>query len=84
MPDKIAFHNVIDGQSRDAADGRLLDIIDPVSGTVYATSPNSGEADVDTALKSAAKGVREMARRHSRRTPARPAAHRRRDGVPHG
>jgi betaine-aldehyde dehydrogenase len=54
VPDKIAFHNVIDGQSRDAADGRLLDIIDPVSGAVYATSPLSSEADVDTALKAAA------------------------------
>ncbi len=55
MPDKIAFHNVIDGQSRDAADGRVLDIVDPVSGSVYATSPLSGEADVDTALNAAAK-----------------------------
>ena len=55
MPDKIAFHNVIDGQSRDAADGRVLDIVDPVSGAVYATSPNSGEADVDAALTAAAK-----------------------------
>ena len=55
MPDKIAFHNVIDGQSRDASDGRVLDIVDPVSGLVYATSPLSGEADVDTALTAAAK-----------------------------
>jgi betaine-aldehyde dehydrogenase len=55
VPDKIAFHNVIDGQLRDAADGRLLDIVDPVSGTVYATSPLSGESDVDAALTAAAK-----------------------------
>lgn len=55
MSDKITFRNFVDGESRDAADGRLLDVIDPVTGAVYATSPNSGEADVDAALTAAAK-----------------------------
>ncbi|MGW7579220.1 gamma-aminobutyraldehyde dehydrogenase [Streptomyces sp. NPDC054765] len=49
-----ALRNYIDGEYRDAADGRRLDVIDPVTGEVYAHSPNSGAADVDAAMAAAA------------------------------
>ncbi|HWC80295.1 MAG TPA: gamma-aminobutyraldehyde dehydrogenase [Pseudonocardiaceae bacterium] len=54
MPDKIAFRNFVNGAAGDAADGRTLDVVDPVTGEVYATSPLSGPADVDTAMTAAA------------------------------
>ncbi len=47
------FHNIIDGKPAPAADGRTLEIHDPKTGEVYATSPLSGAADVDTAYASA-------------------------------
>ncbi|MFC4949977.1 aminobutyraldehyde dehydrogenase [Pseudonocardia sp. GCM10023141] len=47
------FHNIVDGKPVAAADGRTLDIHDPKTGEVYATSPLSGPADVDAAYKSA-------------------------------
>ncbi len=47
------FHNIVDGKPVPAADGRTLDIHDPKTGEVYATSPLSGPADVDAAYKSA-------------------------------
>ena len=47
------FHNIIDGKPSPAADGRTLDIHDPKTGEVYATSPLSGPADVDAAYVSA-------------------------------
>ncbi len=47
------FHNIIDGKPSPAADGRTLDIHDPKTGEVYATSPLSGAADVDAAYVSA-------------------------------
>ena len=47
------FHNIIDGKPGPAADGRTLDIHDPKTGEVYATSPLSGPADVDAAYRSA-------------------------------
>ncbi|HEY0813974.1 MAG TPA: aminobutyraldehyde dehydrogenase [Pseudonocardia sp.] len=46
------FHNIIDGKPAPAADGRTLDIRDPKTGEVYATSPLSGPADIDAAYKS--------------------------------
>jgi betaine-aldehyde dehydrogenase len=51
----IAFNNLVDGRMRVAADGRELDIVDPVTGEVYATSPLSGQADVDAAVSAAAR-----------------------------
>ncbi|WP_327173997.1 gamma-aminobutyraldehyde dehydrogenase [Streptomyces sp. NBC_01335] len=48
------FRNYIDGASVDAADGRTLDVVDPTTGDVYATSPLSGQADVDAAMAAAA------------------------------
>ncbi|MFJ8924085.1 gamma-aminobutyraldehyde dehydrogenase [Streptomyces sp. NPDC102415] len=48
------FRNYIDGAFADASDGRTLDVVDPTSGEVYATSPLSGPADVDAAMAAAA------------------------------
>jgi betaine-aldehyde dehydrogenase len=48
------LRNYVNGEFVDAADGRTLDVIDPTTGEVYATSPLSGAADVDAAMASAA------------------------------
>src|ERR671916_1985483 len=53
--DKLHLRNFVDGQWRDAADGRSSDLVDPVSGEVYASAPLSGEADVDAAYGAAAR-----------------------------
>ncbi|MFG2855460.1 gamma-aminobutyraldehyde dehydrogenase [Streptomyces mirabilis] len=50
----ITFRNYIDGAFADASDGRTLDVVDPTTGDVYATSPLSGAADVDAAMAAAA------------------------------
>ena len=55
MSDKKTFANVIDGQTRPAASGDVLDIVNPSTGEVYATSPNSKEDDVDAACQAAGK-----------------------------
>ena len=54
MADKKVFSNIINGEERPAASGDTLDIINPSTGEVYATSPNSGPADVDAAFQAAA------------------------------
>ncbi|WP_059011660.1 gamma-aminobutyraldehyde dehydrogenase [Streptomyces specialis] len=46
--------NYIDGEFRDAADGRTTDVVDPVTGLAFATAPLSGAADVDAAMAAAA------------------------------
>ncbi|MEU3599554.1 gamma-aminobutyraldehyde dehydrogenase [Streptomyces sp. NPDC006798] len=48
------LRNYINGEFRDAADGRTLDVVNPVTEEVYATSPLSGQADVDAAMEAAA------------------------------
>ena len=48
------FSNIINGEERPAASGETLDIINPSTGEVYATSPNSGSEDVDAAFQAAA------------------------------
>jgi betaine-aldehyde dehydrogenase len=50
------FRNFIDCKHVDAASGDTLDIINPATGKVYATSPNSKAADVDAAMRAAARG----------------------------
>ncbi|WP_328603766.1 gamma-aminobutyraldehyde dehydrogenase [Amycolatopsis sp. NBC_00345] len=55
MNDKQVFRNFVAGEYRDATDGRTLDLIDPVTGTVYATSSLSSEADVAAAIEVAAE-----------------------------
>ena len=47
------FRNFIDGKHVDAASGDTLDIINPATGKVYATSPNSKLADIDAAMAAA-------------------------------
>jgi len=54
MSDKKVFANIINGEERPAASGDVLDIINPSTGEVYATSPNSGQEDVDAACQAAA------------------------------
>ncbi len=48
------LHNYIDGEFRDAADGRTTRVIDPATGEAYATAPLSAAADVDAAMAAAA------------------------------
>nr|WP_202447661.1 gamma-aminobutyraldehyde dehydrogenase [Streptomyces sp. SID5468] len=48
------MRNYIDGEFRDAADGRTTDIVNPATGEVYATAPLSAAADVDAAMAAAA------------------------------
>ncbi|MGK5530278.1 gamma-aminobutyraldehyde dehydrogenase [Streptomyces sp. URMC 129] len=48
------LRNYIDGESRDAADGRTTEVVDPTTGLAYATAPLSGAADVDAAMAAAA------------------------------
>ena len=50
------FRNFIDGKHVDAASGDTLDIINPATGNVYATSPNSKQADIDAAMAAAQRG----------------------------
>ncbi|WP_103503962.1 MULTISPECIES: gamma-aminobutyraldehyde dehydrogenase [Streptomyces] len=47
------LRNYIDGEFRDADDGRTTEVIDPVTGKPYATAPLSGPADVDAAMDAA-------------------------------
>ena len=49
-----AFKNFVNGQHVEAADGRTTNVVNPVTGKVYATAPLSGQADVDTAMSAAA------------------------------
>ncbi len=49
-----ALQNLVGGVPTDAADGGTVDLVDPSTGEVFATSPRSGEADVDAACRAAA------------------------------
>ena len=55
MSDKQRVSNFVDGERRDPADGRTSDLVDPVTGEVYASAPLSSEADVDHAYGAAAR-----------------------------
>ena len=57
--DMRTFRNFINGQSVDAHDGRTADIINPVTGQVYATAPLSGAEDADRAMKAAGAAFEE-------------------------
>ncbi|WP_369033206.1 MULTISPECIES: gamma-aminobutyraldehyde dehydrogenase [Streptomyces] len=48
------LRNYIDGEFRDAADGRTTEVVNPVTGEAYATAPLSGQPDVDAAMAAAA------------------------------
>ena len=57
MPEAFSaqqLSNFVAGKRLPAADGRRLDITNPATGDVYATSPLSGPADVDLACRAAA------------------------------
>ena len=54
MAELKVLHNIIAGEARPAASGETLDIVNPATGGVYATSPLSGAADVDAAFTAAA------------------------------
>ena len=54
MPDKKVFHNIINGEVQASASGALMDIINPSTGEVYASAPNSDAHDVDQAFRAAA------------------------------
>ncbi|TDC22732.1 gamma-aminobutyraldehyde dehydrogenase [Streptomyces sp. 8K308] len=47
------LRNYINGEFRDAADGRTAEVVDPTTGEVYTTAPLSGLADVDAAMAAA-------------------------------
>ena len=49
-----ALRNLVGGTATDAADGATIDLVDPSTGEVFATSPKSGAADVDAACTAAA------------------------------
>lgn len=48
------YRNLIGGELRPAASGRLLDSINPANGEVWARIPSSDQADVDAAVAAAA------------------------------
>jgi len=58
VSEKIALENVINGETVPAADGATLDIVDPTTGAVYATSPLSGARDVDRAYAAATEAYK--------------------------
>ena len=53
MPEKKTFHNIIGGEVQPSADGAMMDIVNPATGEVYASAPNSSAADVDLACRAA-------------------------------
>ena len=61
MSDKIVLENIINGEPGSAADGRAMDIINPSTGAVYATSPLSGAQDVDRAYAAATQAYQSLA-----------------------
>ncbi|MBB1242064.1 gamma-aminobutyraldehyde dehydrogenase [Streptomyces durbertensis] len=48
------LRNYIDGEFRDAADGRTTEVVDPATGETYAEAALSSAADVDAAMAAAA------------------------------
>src|SRR6478735_12659599 len=56
--DKTVLQNIINGEPTAAVDGASMDIIDPSTGAVYATSPLSGSEDVDRAYAAATEAFK--------------------------
>ena len=56
------LRNHINGEFRDAADGRTTEVVNPATGEAYATAPLSGAADVDAAMAAAAAAFPEWGR----------------------
>src|SRR5215475_1011098 len=55
MAGKRELQNFIDGAFVGAHDGASTDIVNPSTGEVFATAPQSGLADVDAAFQAAAR-----------------------------
>ena len=53
MSEKKIFHNIIGGEVQASADGAMMDIVNPSTGEVYASAPNSSAIDVDQACQAA-------------------------------
>ena len=51
----MALSNFVDGQFAPTASGQTSDVVDPSTGEAYAQAPVSGAADVDAALRAAAR-----------------------------
>ena len=49
------LNNFVNGKKQAASSGQTSEIIDPVTGSPYATAPVSSAADVDQAMNAAAK-----------------------------
>ena len=49
-----ALQNFVNGKYVDAKSGKTTELVNPATGKVFATAPNSNEADIDAALKAAA------------------------------
>ena len=49
------FRNIVSGKPVDAVDGATYDLVDPVTGEVYADAPASKAEDVDRAMTAAAE-----------------------------
>ncbi len=54
MASKQVLRNFVGGAYTEPADGGYADLIDPVTGDVFASAPVSGTADVDRAMSAAA------------------------------
>jgi aldehyde dehydrogenase (NAD+) len=59
MSDLLEFKNLINGELRPAASGRLLDSINPTTGAVWAKVPASDQTDANAAVAAAAAAFRE-------------------------
>src|SRR3989440_14882 len=55
MTEKRVLRNFIDGAPAAPADGRYADLVAPATGEVFAAAPVSGTADVDAAMRAAAR-----------------------------
>jgi len=60
MTDKRVLQNFINGAFVDARDGATTDIVNPATGEVFATAPQSGPADVDAAFQAAQRAFDEV------------------------
>ena len=49
-----ALQNFVNGKFVDSKSGKTTDLVNPATGKVFATAPNSNEADIDAALNAAA------------------------------
>jgi betaine-aldehyde dehydrogenase len=53
--DRRELSNFVDGQYADTLDGSTKDVVNPSTGAVFATMPDSGPADVDAAFTAASR-----------------------------